>query len=355
MDALPATSQNMKTFGIILGLVFIFTSFLGLGMGSVITLFSTGTRKLSYRMQKSMENFPGAWSKRSSDLKEMNEAWRVLERERGKQVPAVLYFVWFCCVRFFIAFPVSELQQLGGLTTIFQTGTGGRWIWNLALVPFRIAFLPFDLALVGAAYILLVLFTGWIVGWTPNELRPGAPSVASLFHPSPHPNPKRAGTDEKSVYTVRTIKAPRRKSTAREALLQRFKQPLHILRQYSSYSPSLVAPVTGATPKKTPKKMANPRLLPKSEFYQVIDESLTAAAEDHSSESEVTDYEEDDGTLSVTSSDVEAVSVDKGEVEGREEEEKDVLGLMPQTQGAAPRLRIGMRSITNPDLEWGNK
>ncbi|KAI5848110.1 hypothetical protein BZA05DRAFT_120041 [Tricharina praecox] len=373
MEALPAASQNMKTFGIILGLVFIFTSFLGLGMGSVITLFSTGTRKLSYHMQKSMEKFPGAWSKRSSDLKEMNEAWRVLERERGKQVPAVLYFVWFCCVRFFIVFPASELRQLGGLITLFQATAasfhGGRWIWNLVLVPFRIAFLPFDLALVGAAYVLLVLFTGWIVGWTPNELRPGTLSVASLFHPNPDPNFNPTGT---SVYTVRAIKTPRRKVTAGEALLQRFKQPFVILCQYSSYFPSIVAPVTSSAARKSTSKVASaslqlgaagPRLPPKSEFYQVIDESLHAAGEDEVSDSEGTDYEEDDidveerALSATTTSEVqEVVVLEEGIGGAKDEEEMDAVGQLPPPLPAPSRLRMGMRrALTTPDLEWGKR
>jgi len=367
MDALPAASQNMKTFGTIMGLVFVFTTCLGLCLGSVLTLFSTGTRKLSHNMQKSMEKFPGAWSKRSSDLKEMNEAWGVLERERGKQVPAVLYFVWFCCVRFFIILPASELRQLGGLTTIFRAGTanprGGRWIWTLALVPFRVAFLPFDLALVAAAYILLVLFTGWIVG-APNEPRRDPLISASVSHPSPQQqrNSSSGSADGRSVYTMRAGKPPRRKPTIREAFIQRFRQPITILIQFSSYFSSFVTPVAPSTKKRTHSRTtsshyAGPRLTRKTPFYQAIDESLSAAAEYVSSESEETDYEEDDveehaPSVTTTSDMDEVVVVEENSETGKGEGEVNVAGELPPP----PRRRMSAwRAYTNPDLERGKQ
>ena len=204
MEMIPKGTKQMHLFLITLFVVLAATSALGVNMGSIMWLIVKAIDWLGERVEKSMGSVGGAWTEKSRLIREINEADKLVNA-REQRRPVTLWYSWYVSVYALMIFPAVEIRQAGGIVKLVKIiaqskpefpsksaspGIRGdyvritqdikkkqaerelNWGWDIAAVPFRVAFLPLHLVILILDYLVLVVFGGLIIGYARKHCEP---------------------------------------------------------------------------------------------------------------------------------------------------------------------------------------
>lgn len=250
MDVLPPSSKTLNTFGITMGLVFFGTLVFGLNLGSILILGTKQAQVFGKYLQASMihvgESCVGdSWAKKGKVLKDTDEAENLVRR--GKKVPAELWYTWYCVMWLMFLLPANELYDVGGLRGLVskvgyvRLKSGAKpskpeKAWAITIIPLRVLLLPLHAVTISIDYVLLVVFSGALLGWKVED------SASKDLHSEYNSNLKQA-----SIQTIDSSAGRESTSTIESASpwVKRFTDPISILKKI---------PECGLCPPSKPKK-----------------------------------------------------------------------------------------------------